>query len=568
VLVENGSSGELTHLIEDLAVSSVWTVGSVKVEISVPQTHLHGSLEVANAVGSTEYVAIANPADRTLANYRSLSMMAPLIAATRGGTVLTLRRNGDSRRLTTADDALPVSQNDRVASETDELAAAANADGSHGGSGLFHSPSPSPSSSPSSASEQNLTASDITSQVKAYMNDVGMAKYLALVGGPASGAIPFHIFHSGVGCWETAKVHDWPYADLDSDPFLDIAVGRLVAKNLASLSLVVSRISTYEQLRDGNWDSNYAIAGDLQEAMYVFTPAFSNVGFKEERLPQQQDTGVLEKAAIVHNAHSSYTSLGGFFGTWSQTLLAPAVVTSSGCSTAGIDRSGPDASVALHMLHQGAVSFMGAPHNAVTRSKLTHHAFWDALLRGETLGNAFAESINDWMVIVEEDHKGNPTHAPQNIVLFGDPALRLHAPQKPAVPPARVEEQGDIVTAYGPTEWTLNSDTSGLAQEWNWPGKLHYFGAPGAVQLYYWAGKYDKSKQFLFARFHTKAANAKLEKTSESPAGLGWTGLVHVDEHSDGSHTLIWRVRLLDFDVETGSIAAQLSSQSFRIVYK
>merc|ERR1712232_193132 len=218
------------------------------------------------------------------------------------------------------------------------------------------------------------------------------------------------------------------------------------------------------------------------------------------------DQAILEKAAIVHNAHSWYTVLGGFLSSSSSTLLAPAVVTSSGCSTAGIDRSGPYGSVALHLLHQGAVSFMGAPHNAVTRGKLTHHAFWDAMLRGQTLGNAFAEAINDWVVVLEEDHNGNPTHASQNIVLFGDPAFQMHIPQKPAQVPARLDQQGDAVVVHAPTVWTLNSETVELAHEWKWPGSLHYYGAPGVVSLYWWGGKYDKSKQYFFARVDVKSS--------------------------------------------------------------
>jgi hypothetical protein len=48
---------------------------------------------------------------------------------------------------------------------------------------------------------------------------------------------------------------------------------------------------------------NSAIAGDLQQAMYVMSPAFTNVGFREERLANGNAPS-LEKSAqrsfLVH----------------------------------------------------------------------------------------------------------------------------------------------------------------------------------------------------------------------------------------------------------------------------
>jgi len=234
---------------------------------------------------------------------------------------------------------------------------------------------------------------------------------------------------------------------------------------------------------------------------------------------------------------------------------------------AGIDRAGPDRAVALHLLHQGAVAFLGAPHNAVTRGKLTHQAFWKAVIEGKTIGEAFTEAMNNWIVVVEEEHNGNPTHASQNIVLIGDPAFRMNTPRSPIAQPARMRVSGDVVQVDGPAQWTINSETNELAHEWKWPGQLHYYGAPGVVLQYYWAGRYDKHKPYFFARFHTDRAVAELVTLSEAPAGLGWGGNFFVDEHADGTRTVLWRVRLLDYDVETGTVSAKLDTLSFQVVY-
>merc|ERR1711870_158754 len=153
----------------------------------------------------------------------------------------------------------------------------------------------------------------------------------------------------------------------------------------------------------------------------------------------------------------------------------------------------------------------------------------------------------------------------QNIVLFGDPAFHLHLPRMPIAAPARVVVAGDVATAYAPDQWTINSETDALAHEWKWPGQLHYYGAPGVVSHYRWAGKYDTSKPYLFARFQTDKSVSNIVKLDEAPLGLGWSGKFLVDEHGDGTRTVIWRIRLLDYQTETGIINDQLSSQSFRV---
>jgi len=183
------------------------------------------------------------------------------------------------------------------------------------------------------------------------------------------------------------------------------------------------------------------------------------------------------------------------------------------------------------------------------------------------LGKAFADAINNWVVVLKEDCDGNPTHWTQNIVLFGDPAFKMYVPQKPIVQPARVVHQGNTISAYGPDVWTMNSDTGALATEWKWPGQLYYYGAPGVVPHYYWAGKYDKSKPYLFARFHTDRQVIGLKKLDEATGNLGWQGEAYIDEHFDGSRTMIWRIRLLDYNTETGAIVAKLDQQSYHILY-
>ncbi len=37
------------------------------------------------------------------------------------------------------------------------------------------------------------------------------------------------------------------------------------------------------------------------------------------------------------------------------------------------------------------------------------------------------------------------------------------------------------------------------------------------------------------------------------PSPLGMTGSFYVDSHQDGSKTILWHVRVLDFDMTTGT---------------
>lgn len=52
-----------------------------------------------------------------------------------------------------------------------------------------------------------------------------------------------------------------PSGDLDEDMFMDVALGRVVARDLGSGSLLVSRIANYEYVRDPESEGKYAMGG-------------------------------------------------------------------------------------------------------------------------------------------------------------------------------------------------------------------------------------------------------------------------------------------------------------------
>jgi hypothetical protein len=57
-------------------------------------------------------------------------------------------------------------------------------------------------------------------------------------------------------------------------------------------------------------------------------------------------------------------------------------------------------------------------------------------------------------------------------------------------------------------------------------------------------------------------ARAKVEPRSEP---RGWNGKWFVDEHADGSRSVFFSVRLVDFDMDAGAVLRQVDRLRFRL---
>ncbi|CAJ1333744.1 unnamed protein product [Effrenium voratum] len=521
ILVDDQAT--LKSVIDALKVQELFYVGAAAWDNSfVPQTDLRDGVEVYTTLGKPEYLAIANPSDLQAPIFKGLSAMAPMIASLRGGAVL------------------PVTGGD-------------------------------------------VSADAIKQQLKAHIAH-GMPKYVALVGGPH--AVPPHCEIGNF--FGEEKCRDAPYADLDEDIFLDVALGRIVARNLASASLLVSRIGNYDYVRDAASEGRFGMGGNVKSSADSIRPALTNVGFSvdmvdEHELAQLQK---LQVSAFIHVDHAGAGGMGHSFKYNTKVLLSPSVVSSGGCSTAGFDKlSDPMDSVVLTLLHYGAVAFLGGPRNAITASGLVHAAFWNEIALGKSIGEAFVAGWNN----VALNHIDQATDAAQktaeyvmmNIALMGDPAFKLFIPSAPQQRPAEVVQMSNgRLKVTGPQQWTKFKADQSLSDEWNWQGDLYYYGAPGATPQKMWHGSklHDVEFPYLYARF-TTTADVVGFKASEVPLPLGWTGpdrgrgypgsagtSLHEDRHADGSKTLMWRVRLLDYDCETGEVTGQLADQTYEMI--
>jgi len=364
-------------------------------------------------------------------------------------------------------------------------------------------------------------------------------------------------------------------------------MGRVVARDLASASLLVSRIANYDYVRDPASEGKYAMGGKLKSSADTWRPALENVGFMAPEIVEYLDILKLKKlhvSAFLHLDHAGAGGMGHSFNYASEVLFSPSVFSSGGCSTAGFDKlANPKESVVLTLLHYGAVGFLGGPRNAVTASGLVHSTFWNQIAMKKSIGEAFQEGWNN-VAVNFEDQKASggevlAKYVMMNIALFGDPAFKLFVPSGPVEKPASVVEKNGQLVASGPARWTKYKADQSLANEWNWPGSLYYFGAPGAAAQKHYAHGHDNEYPYLYARFTTTQDVVSLSPLENLELPLGWTGPdrgrgfigsagndVYVDKHSDGSRTLLWRVRLLDYDCETGDVKAEFLEQTYDII--
>ena len=127
------------------------------------------------------------------------------------------------------------------------------------------------------------TAEEIQRRLKGIWRAAGRTpSYLCIVGHPD--AIPFRLVLDGPAA-ETFVESDVPYADTDDDPFYEIAVARVIAENASFATLHASRLITYASLLDPRWSHSVGFAR-WEDSL---GPQFANVGICTQYLHTQYD---------------------------------------------------------------------------------------------------------------------------------------------------------------------------------------------------------------------------------------------------------------------------------------
>jgi len=419
-------------------------------------------------------------------------------------------------------------------------------------------------------------------------------EHLALIGGVD--VIPICRTDSDINNSKIWAITDIPYGQLNGQrgnlqDFQDIAVGRIFTNSICGGSTLAARTVTYELLRDGLWDRKFVEAG--QWGFPELRPLLENVGFVEKEHLHKTDFDhrlSIEAAAILHKDHSGSDGLGDAVNTSTGALYAPAVVLSRGCHAAGIDECNP--SVASMMLGRGAVAYVGSPRSPISANTLTEVAFFNALLYGgKTLGQAMREALNKAAVHRLDGHVMG-RYCIENELLLGDPGLCLTVPSRPEVPPVTTTVEGNVVTVDCPCNWIVPIHHGQLV-EWKCAGELFTCAAAAAEpethfhedhdnQVLYYTVAVTLPPQMSVSKViatevseitedgsvHTRTAAAGQwwPTGNTAPAGQWWpTGKHYAHKQSDGMTTIRWRLRLVEYEMRTGTVRTRLKSAQFRL---
>ncbi len=392
-------------------------------------------------------------------------------------------------------------------------------------------------------------------------------RYLCLVGWPD--ALPTAIVSHGQGI-DADLASDLPYTQLDEDPFFELAHARFIAEDLESATLLACRGFARDSFPERGWENSFATAEWEETCRDPLVAAGCEFnGHHEGGTSFGPDSPLTEVGLIVHASHAMWTVMGETYAWNTDTLLAPALVESAGCSTASLDQDGEHRSVASRLLKNGAVAFVGNSRRGIAEQELFRSEFWNALLDGHSIGSAQRQANNRVMFAVLE--KGQTDGGPYfyqlyNQMVFGDPALQLGLKHDDAEQPAVAVQDGNEVIVKAPPKWH-RSEYVPLG-EWGceFPKLWAWRGAGVGVESTWHGPQKRNEEQLLFnVEVRTNKKFSSVEARGDVPPNLGWTGSCFVDHHLDGSRSLYWRVRFIDGDKTTGELRAQVDELKFKL---
>ncbi|MCY2960210.1 MAG: C25 family cysteine peptidase [Planctomycetota bacterium] len=411
-------------------------------------------------------------------------------------------------------------------------------------------------------------ASVRTSLARVHAALGGAPEFLCIAASPE--AIPMAVVPCGAGV-DTDPPSDRGYADVDDDPFLELAFGRFVAESGAAGTLLAARSLAYDDVVAPASSGHFAMA----EWERLAAPSFADLGFAPPSLhvgPKTIEPGspLTSVGVLIHSAHSSWLQIGDTYAHDSAVLLAPCVVESAGCSPAALDQDAEHRSVALRLLRNGAVAFVGNVRRGVAQQELYRSEFWNAVLAGESLGRAHRSAQNRMLVAVlangESEH-GLRLYQLYNAAFYGDPALVVHLPGPRQTRPARVEVEGRDCVVRAPAAWWR---TEAFAPaDWNYTASAVLYGwrGGGVGVESSWDAEHKRNREELVytAEVRTRRRVGGLVAVQPPGGPPRWDGRHFVDEHADGTRSVYFRVRMIDGDPATGEILRRAEDLRFRL---
>ena len=391
---------------------------------------------------------------------------------------------------------------------------------------------------------------------------------LCLVGWPDS--LPMAIIADAQPI-DADLVSDIPIAQTDADPFVDLAMARFVTEDLPSATLLACRGLVHTTFRERTYAHRFATAewAGSDNAPLLEAAGLQFAGHHDGKQFLASDSPLANVALLEHGSHAMWTEMGKTCAWDSQVLLAPCLVDSAGCSTAALDMDPQHRSVALRMLRNGALAFVGNRRRGAAQQELFHSEFLNAVLAGQNLGAANRTALNRVLTAMLDGSGIDPHMLRYQLhaaTAFGDPAVQFDLVPGEWKGLARVELQSLRAIVHAPATWH-RSDYAPLA-EWGCPvPKLYTWRAPGLGIDSSWFGprQRNEDRAVFTAEVRTKRRIDKLEAIDNPDGALCFGGKFFVDEHADGTRSIYWRVRLIDFDMESGEVRAQRSRAEFRL---
>ena len=559
---------------------------------------------------SMDYFALANPNDRSRGKVRKLSLTAALLAAGRDGVVIPLpmdamfKKPFTARRPTEADSDDPMcphlgsidlaGKRWRTIAYRDHPKAKAAAGVLIDGKGPYrsgdivtlgprrYSITLDGNAKATAVRLTRPTWPDLQATLQGYYRLAGRPpRYLCITGMPE--AIPTGIY-SGAAMGIPDVTSDSALAQADDDPFLEVAVGRLIGHNVCAAAVTAARSLTYPDLLTGpdaeQWKSRWLMAGwNITDFRWEFERAGLTSGHRHTRGKQPDLARHLTRSSMIwHELHSTWRGLGGFVGSDFRERLAPCLMVSGGCATAAIDTDPSGRSVAKQFLQQGAVAYVGSARNAVWCIGQMLCCFWDGVLReGMTVGQAFLEAQNVKQVVMLDCGGRVSLERYQFLAtrLYGDPAWKPYVPKSRARAATQPTSPPSTYTLAVPQEGTQYAFMP-PKRDWGYKkdDPLHNWRAGGL----FWGNvprrraKHDRWRSqlsFLAARVrtagHVTAVTQVTQPKLPTDSDLRWSGHYYVDEHADGTRTLRWLVPVLDFDMVAGKVRRRLPPLQFKI---
>jgi hypothetical protein len=375
--------------------------------------------------------------------------------------------------------------------------------------------------------------------------------------------------------WQTDVPSDYPYANLDEDPFVELGVSRFIGETPHAAVMQASRSVAYEQLIGGPWTKTYATAGMSSEGVEQFKAAgFEPLPHHVEPVIQDPASPVLGAALITHRDHSGPSVMGKCFAYKHDLLFAPAFVSTSGCSTHQLDVQAQPRSLQAKLLRNGVVATIGNTRLGVGQQGHFRSVMHDRLLQGDRIGDAYRHAINAAILTAmtrnEMQRGGMNRYSVYNSTVFADPAIRLRMPHRPRARAARqsVETAGSRVTVFGPGTWWREEQR--YPAEWGYTGDRIYLWrglGTGVAARWHPGKKRNDEESYFIASFHTDKAITGIRQLRETAKPLGWDGKFFVDEHPGGTRTAYWRVRLIHYDKDSGKVLAKLRRVGFEVLH-